>query len=255
MILVERFLEQFGCCSVKAGQMENTVDGMAGEPCCSVKREGGQTGPVGITGLSGNGVAAEPADVSQYARPPPPDGFPSHDTARSAEQSSLGAASPGDDARGGPSSVRSNASLESTMSAGEKEREKARLQRLVKDFAKEAVTGVAVNLVNAETARKSPHFFQMDRYLTIFSLKPKDGSSADSAVQDFSVKEVTHVYKGSELLMKAPALNGMTSNCVGLDTNRADRSLFLQFDDNYERDKFYTCLNILRMSVDINRAE
>merc|ERR1719486_178458 len=152
-----------------------------------------------------------------------------------------------------PQSARSNASVGSTMSAEEKEREKARLQRLVKDFAKEAVTGIAVNLVNAETARKSPHFFQMDRYLTVFSLKPKDGSTAESSVQDFNVKDLTSIYKGGEVSMKAPSLGSVTSSCVGLDTNRADRRLFFHFDDNYERDKFYTCLKILRMSVDINR--
>merc|ERR1719486_1575635 len=152
-----------------------------------------------------------------------------------------------------PQSARSATSAGSSMSAEEKEREKARLQRLVKDFAKEAVTGIAVNLVNADSARKSPHFFQMDRYLTVFSLKPKDGSTAESSVQDFNIKDLTSIYKGAEVSMKAPSLGSVASSCVGLDTNRADRRLFFHFDDNYERDKFYTCLKILRMSVDISR--
>eukprot|EP00747_Dinoflagellata_sp_TGD_P187447 gnl/TRDRNA2_/TRDRNA2_45125_c0_seq1.p1 gnl/TRDRNA2_/TRDRNA2_45125_c0~~gnl/TRDRNA2_/TRDRNA2_45125_c0_seq1.p1 ORF type:complete len:231 (-),score=46.40 gnl/TRDRNA2_/TRDRNA2_45125_c0_seq1:83-775(-) len=155
---------------------------------------------------------------------------------------------------GSMQSARSSASVGSSMSSEEKEREKARLQRLVKDFAKEAVTGIAVNLVNAETARRSPHFFQMDRYLTVFSLKPKDGSTAESSVQDFNVKDLTSIYKGADVSTKAPSLGAASANCVGLDTNRADRRLFFHFDDNYERDKFYTCLKILRMSVDINRG-
>merc|ERR1719311_1665557 len=123
----------------------------------------------------------------------------------------------------GSQSARSNASVGSTMSAEEKEREKARLQRLVKDFAKEAVTGIAVNLVSAETGRQSPHFFQMDRYLTVFSLKPKDGSTADSSVQDFNVKDLTAIYKGADVATKAPSLGDGAHSCVGLDTNRADR--------------------------------
>mmetsp|Transcript_118059 Transcript_118059/g.252201 ORF Transcript_118059/g.252201 Transcript_118059/m.252201 type:complete len:227 (+) Transcript_118059:129-809(+) len=155
----------------------------------------------------------------------------------------------------GGATARSNASASSSMPAEEKEKEKARLQRLVKDFAKEAVTGIAVSLVNPETTRSSPYFFQMDRYLTVFSLKPKDGSTAESSVQDFNVKDLTSIYKGSELSVKAPSLGEgkLAGHCVGLDTNRADRRLFFHFDESLDRDKFYTCLKILRMSVDINK--
>lgn len=214
--------------------------------------------------LPGNGVPTESAYASQSARPSIPAGLPAQESARSAkyatlqgsarstEGASAEAASPSEQDNGGPSSVRSNGSAGSTMSTGEKEREKARLQRLVKDFAKEAVTGIAVNLLNEETTRKTPHFFQMDRYLTVFSLKPKDGSTGCSSVQDFNVKDLITVYKGGEIAVNAPSLSGMTSCCVGIDTNRNGHRLFLQFDDNYERDKFYTCLNILRMSIEIS---
>jgi hypothetical protein len=163
----------------------------------------------------------------------------------------------GDDLReagGTLNTARSTASQNSAMSVEEKEREKTRLQRLVKDFAKEAVTGIAVSLINPETVGRSPHFFQMDRYLTVFSLKPKDGSTAESCVQDFNVKDLTHIYKGAEVSLKAPSLGPAAALCVGLDTNRADRRLFFHFDEPIERDKFYTCLKILRMSVDISRS-
>lgn len=83
-------------------------------------------------------------------------------------------------AGGPPASARSNVSKGSSMSTEEKEREKARLQKLVKDFAKEAVTGLTVTIINPESSRRSPYFFQMDRYLTMFSLKPKDRSHASS---------------------------------------------------------------------------
>jgi len=132
-----------------------------------------------------------------------------------------------------------------------RELEKARLQRLVRGFAKDAVTGLAVVLVNPETARKLPFFFQMDRYLTVFSLKPKDGTLQESSVQDFNVKDVTEIYKGPDVAMKVPALGNIATFCVGLDTNRADRRIFFYFDEAASRDKFYTCLKILRMSVDI----
>lgn len=69
----------------------------------------------------------------------------------------------------------------------------------------QVVTGVPVSLVNPATAVRSPHFFQMDRHLTVFSLKPKEGSVA-AEVQDYSVKEVSKIYKGPEVLMNTPSL-------------------------------------------------
>jgi len=219
---MERFLDRFLCCCVNTtGHQEHVV----------------------FTGdIPGGASTAEAAYPSQSQVPQ----FPMQDLSKPLK----GGADEGNDAI---ASARSSASIGSSMSAEEKEREKARLQRLVKDFAKEAVTGIAVSLVNAETTRQSPHFFQMDRYLTVFSLKPKDGSTADSSVQDFNVKDLTSIYKGIEVSIKAPSLGALAAQCVGLDTNRADRRLFFHFDDNYERDKFYSCLKILRMSVDISR--
>eukprot|EP00927_Polykrikos_kofoidii_P074639 TRINITY_DN70679_c0_g1_i1.p1 TRINITY_DN70679_c0_g1~~TRINITY_DN70679_c0_g1_i1.p1 ORF type:complete len:219 (+),score=43.29 TRINITY_DN70679_c0_g1_i1:106-762(+) len=153
-----------------------------------------------------------------------------------------------------PPTARSAASRGS-MSLEEKEHEKARLQKLVKDFAREAITGIAVSVIHPETAIRSAHFFQMDRYLTVFSLKPKDGSTADASVQDFNVRDLTSIYKGVEVLARAPTLGKAAAACVGLDTNRADRRIFFHFDDGYERDKLYTCLKILRMSVDVGRYD
>jgi len=155
---------------------------------------------------------------------------------------------------GAPASSRSTASCGSDMDGEEKAREKMRLQRLLRDFAKEVVAGIAVNLVNPLTGRRPPYFFQMDRHLTVFSLKPKDGSTAESSVQDFNMKDIVSIYKGQEVMMKAPSLGCDAAECVGLDTNRADRRLFFHFDDHYERDKFYTCLRIMRMSVDIKQS-
>jgi len=223
---MERFLERFLCCCVNTTGDSETV-GMTGEM------------------LGGAGEAAYP---SQSTVPQ----FPMQDVHRPLK--GVTDSSAVEDGNDTMASARSHASLGSSMSAEEKEMEKARLQRLVKDFAKEAVTGIAVSLVNAETSRCSPHFFQMDRYLTVFSLKPKDGNAAESSVQDFNVKDLTSIYKGMEVSVKAPSLGVVAAHCVGLDTNRADRRLFFHFEDTGDRDKFYTCLKILRMSVDINRA-
>merc|ERR1712066_77906 len=100
----------------------------------------------------------------------------------------------------GAVNVDSASSSSPPMSSEEKEREKRRLQTLVKDFAKDAVKGIAVSVVNPETAKHAPYFFQMDRCLTAFSLKPMDGLTTESAtVQDCSVNDLTAIYKGAEV--------------------------------------------------------
>lgn len=216
--------------------------------CCCVNASGlhEHVGP----GAMGTEMSGEPDGVAEPVTRPS-DG---RSTQESVEHFGPFGGGDGVHAEGnGSITARSHTSAGSGMSSEEKEREKVRLQKLVKDFAKEAVTGIAVSLVSPETARLSPHFFQMDRYLTVFSLKPKDGSSAEAAVQDFNVKDLTSIYKGAEVCIKAPSLGGTATSCVGLDTNRADRRLFFHFEDSFERDKFYTCLKILRMSVDIHR--
>jgi hypothetical protein len=133
---MERFLERFLCCCV------NTT---------------GDSETVGMTGEMLGGANGEAAYPSQSTVPQ----FPTQDVHRPVKGVSNSLAV--EDGNGTMGSARSQASLGSSMSAEEKEMEKARLQRLVKDFAKEAVTGIAVSLVNAETSRRSPHFFQMDR--------------------------------------------------------------------------------------------
>lgn len=138
-----------------------------------------------------------------------------------------------------------------SMTPEEMEQEKVRLQNLVKDFAKDAVGGISVDRVDIATGKKEPYIFQMDRYLTVFTVKPKGGSGTneESAVKDLSV-----IYKGAEVETKAPSLGSIASSCVGLDS-RGDKKLIFYFEDSYEREKFYTCLKILRMSVDIKRPD
>eukprot|EP00929_Paragymnodinium_shiwhaense_P060923 TRINITY_DN30411_c0_g3_i2.p1 TRINITY_DN30411_c0_g3~~TRINITY_DN30411_c0_g3_i2.p1 ORF type:complete len:221 (-),score=28.94 TRINITY_DN30411_c0_g3_i2:85-747(-) len=159
----------------------------------------------------------------------------------------------GDAPGSGIESARSMGS--SAMTPEEKESEKARLQRLVKDFAREAIVGIAVNVVQPETGAAAPYYFQMDRFLTVFSLKPRDGSTNGPAVQDYNVRDLTSIYKGAEVAARAPSLGGLATSCIGLDTNRADRKLFFYFEDDNEREKIYTCLKILRMSVDVGRDD
>lgn len=136
----------------------------------------------------------------------------------------------------------------------EREREKARLQKLLKDFAKEAVAGIAVNLVNLRTGRKPPYLFQMDKHLFMCSLRPKDGSAAEFPIQDFQMTDLVGISKGHDLLQRWPCLGREVTGCVGLDLDPDDRSMLLHFDDTYERDKFYTSMQVMLLSVGIQQS-
>lgn len=151
-------------------------------------------------------------------------------------------------------SARSCESADSGMASADRDREKARLQRMLKDFAKEAVAGIVVSLVNPRTGRKPPYFMQMDRHLTMLSLRPKDGSTAESAIQDFSVTDIASIYKGHEVFVRAPCLGKEAVGCVGLDMELADCTLIFHFDDAYDRDKFYTSMQVLSLSAGIQQS-
>merc|ERR1712151_39471 len=155
---------------------------------------------------------------------------------------------------GHASSARSSASAGSEMIAEEREREKSRLQRLLKDFAKECVAGILVNLINLKTGSRPPYIFQMDRRLAVFSLRPKDGSFAECLVENFTMKDVVTIIKGQEVAEMAPYLGDDAQDCIGLEIDSAQHSpLIFHFDDTYERDRFYTSLQVLRLSLDIQR--
>jgi len=151
--------------------------------------------------------------------------------------------------------ARTDTNRSDDMPCQEREREKSRLQRLLKDFAKECVAGVPVNLVNTRTGRMPPYFFQMDRRLASFSLRPSDGSSVESVVEQFHLRDAESIFKGQEVCNRVPFLGLDAASCVGIDMGgSSSKSLILHFDDAYERDKFYTSLQVLKMSVDIQQS-
>merc|ERR1712039_795762 len=92
------------------------------------------------------------------------------------------------------------------------------------------------------TSARPPYYFQMDCGLTVISLRPKDGSTAEAPVKEFDVADIVSIYKGPQVCARVPHLGNDALLCVGLDLNRSNLPLLFYFDDKYERDKFYTCL-------------
>jgi len=121
----------------------------------------------------------------------------------------------------------------------------------VRSFAKDVVSGLIVVLVNPKTVAKMQFLLQMDKYLTVFSLRGKNGALPEPSSQDFNIRDVTSIYKGSGVAQRVPALAGISPHCVGVDIGRPDKSIFFYFEDPADGNNFYACFKILRISVDV----
>jgi len=147
-----------------------------------------------------------------------------------------------------PLSGSESGSRSSTSSSREKRHS---LQSLVRSFARDVVSGLMVVLVNPKTVTKMQFLLQMDKYLTVFSLRGKNGSLLEPSAQDFNIRDVTSIYKGSGVAQRVPALAGISTHCVGLDARKPDKSIFFYFDDPADGNNFYACFKILRISLDM----
>jgi len=137
-----------------------------------------------------------------------------------------------------------------------KESEKVVLQEIVRDFARAASAGAPVGLIDADTADVSRAVLVLNRALSNLRLRP-----ADAEEWEFYLMDICHIFKGVELERRAPGLHDVAPCCLGIDIQRvgsADSTsagvhpVFLHFGDVTERDKFYTCLKILRMSAEVS---
>lgn len=139
------------------------------------------------------------------------------------------------------------------------ENDKAVLQEIVRDYARRTEIGELVELVEPDTAACSVAMLQVSREDSSMSFRP-----VDSAEWRFNVLDISLIFRGDELVRRAPRLHGISPHCMGMDVQRNGRGigaecsqsgvcpLFLHFHSMIERDKFYTFLKILRMSVDIS---
>ncbi|CEM06602.1 unnamed protein product [Vitrella brassicaformis CCMP3155] len=170
---------------------------------------------------------------------------------------------PGEDAEGGEADDNEGGrrtggpAKGSKLTAEEKENEKARLQRVVKDFAKDAVKGMEMTVIDLD-GRKFRTLFQMDNYLQHFTLEPVkgegEGESGDEVpehMKKIEMKGIESVYRGTKIMKKNPAFPYPEDapHCVGMETKPDRVKLFFLIPEEDARDKFYTCLKILSFGV------
>jgi len=155
---------------------------------------------------------------------------------------------------GGPDSFEgeSTRSHSSSLTPEEKEREKIRLQKLVKDFAQDAVRGIPVCIIDTRTGNSCNATFRLGKHLEYVALSPFTNGETE---RQFGMKEVTSVYKGREVLRLVKlSPESLGALCVGMFLS-SGRHVVFSFQSQTERDRFYTCLKILRMSVEISSSK
>uniref|UniRef100_A0A7S1FFU4 Uncharacterized protein n=1 Tax=Noctiluca scintillans TaxID=2966 RepID=A0A7S1FFU4_NOCSC len=128
--------------------------------------------------------------------------------------------------------------------------EKARLQELVKEFAKRAVRGVPCTLVEADNGRMYPASYHVDQWLKKLTFKPDNLGDRRRVVDMTQIQEIFD-YEGATSMF-------LLSGAIALGVEDRDRLLVIKFSDNTpsvflleassaERDRFIMCMKILRI--------
>jgi len=134
------------------------------------------------------------------------------------------------------------------------ENEKMRLQVLVREFAQDAVSGISVSVVDPATTRIERCVFKIDRYLTLCTIRPEPDAKSVSSVE-FGVKDLAGVCRAAEVAQLRPDFGEIAQCCIGVEMALDVGRVFFYFEDDKERERFYTCLKILRLSSDIKRQQ
>jgi len=132
---------------------------------------------------------------------------------------------------------------------------KAKLYATVAGFVKKAIAGFEVEVMDPETLTVTESFFLMDRRLTTFSLKAKSDMPAAQGQQDYNITDIRSVYRRQDVAGRTFALAGMAKLFVGMDIVSVGKRLFFLFDDAADEDEFFTSVKILRLSMEVSKAQ
>eukprot|EP00929_Paragymnodinium_shiwhaense_P054568 TRINITY_DN27355_c0_g2_i1.p1 TRINITY_DN27355_c0_g2~~TRINITY_DN27355_c0_g2_i1.p1 ORF type:complete len:273 (-),score=59.63 TRINITY_DN27355_c0_g2_i1:264-1082(-) len=166
------------------------------------------------------------------------------------------------------------------LTTEERQREKARMQSMVKEFAKSAMQGEKCQILPiAESLNPSQlqsGIYSLDRELTMFRVTMQEKESSGKRVQSIPLLNVTdilkdvrqtplaylhslrppHLLSGEELqkrfvCVSYEALGGQSG------PGRPSQPYYMAFllSDQHERDRFYTCMKVLRWALDAKAAK
>lgn len=144
-----------------------------------------------------------------------------------------------------------------------KQREKERLQDMVKEFAKAAVQGQQCQQVEPSgVGGPRSATYSIDPGLRTFSLQPHDSDAITVGMA--GIQEVVREFRDTQFasLRPSPQLTGedllRRFVCVqwkATGEEGEESSLGLIMPNAYERERFYTCMKILRWAMDSRKAK
>jgi len=155
-------------------------------------------------------------------------------------------------------SFSSTANIPGVGSTKRKERTPATIEMInalearISTFRTKVLNGMNVQVVSTETGEKENYFFQMDRFLTTFSLKAQNDYYQKTLVHDIPLRDVRSIFSAQLDDRRVPIIfsTKMILKLVGIETNRFDQRIFFYFDDSLEQIEFFQCMKIFKISVD-----
>lgn len=148
-----------------------------------------------------------------------------------------------------------------SLSPEEKQKEKERLQNMVKEFAKAAIQGQQCQWLQASgVGGPLAATFSIDRSLRTFTLQPADAQAVSLGMG--SIREVLKDVRDTPFFGVLPqnADEALERRFVclqyeGVLGEAQDRYLAILTPNPYERERFYTCMKILRWAMDSRREK
>ncbi|CAK9039793.1 unnamed protein product [Durusdinium trenchii] len=114
----------------------------------------------------------------------------------------------------------------------------------------EAMTGMPVELLEEDSGHVVIATFYLDRTLKRVSLKLPEEH------RYYRMQDMIAIFRDKEFTNLVPSLAHLSPRCLAVDfCTERDFRLCFQFQDSDVRDNFYSCLKILRMSLDAGEVE
>mmetsp|Transcript_4488 Transcript_4488/g.5631 ORF Transcript_4488/g.5631 Transcript_4488/m.5631 type:complete len:243 (-) Transcript_4488:82-810(-) len=156
-----------------------------------------------------------------------------------------------------------------SWSPEDKQKEKERLQDIVREFAKAVVDGQQCQWLDSRSGPCAPRpaKYFIDRSMRTFTLRPENGpevqfgmASIVEVLKDYESTAfadykgaATGYHTGSDLMERCFVCVQYTDSSAEDTNSDVDNNLGMLMQNQYERERFYTCMKILKWATESRR--
>lgn len=115
------------------------------------------------------------------------------------------------------------------------------MRQMLTSFTSAMLSGIKVNLIDAETQLTQQANLKLERSLDCFTLQPPFGEP-----RAIVIKDIETVVRDDNLAHSAPKLASISDRCFGLEFNTGEGCLVFYFTDGIQRDEFFQCIRLTR---------